>query len=210
MELLSFDELNNLGRERRSLPYIQYFSEMELSDMQIKNRIKFAEDIERIILYIMSLILVMIESEEVDVEYLTEELVDRYLVVFLEYGDYDNLIDEYIALAASEIITNTVRNLDDEYFLSMDRVVYISENEANSCLNYVEYMEAVNKGKTKKSWIDVRDKKERKTHLEVGGKTIPINEPFKVGNSLMMFPKDRSMGADAKEIVNCRCTIKYV
>ncbi len=210
MELLSFDELSNLGRERRSLPYAQYFSEMDLSDIQIKNRIKFAEDIERIILYIMSLILVMIESEEVDVEYLTEELVDRYLVVFLEYGDYDNLIDEYIALAASEIITNTVRNLDDEYFLSMDRVVYISENEANSCLNHVEYMEAINKGKTMKSWIDVRDKKERKTHLEVGGNTIPIKEPFRVGKSLMMYPKDTSMGADAKEIINCRCTIKYV
>jgi hypothetical protein len=87
--------------------------------------------------------------------------------------------------------------------------MYNAENEANSVKNYTDYRKAIEKGKTKKKWIDMRDKRERKTHLEVGGTVIPINEPFVVGNSLMMFPKDDSLGAADKEIINCRCSVKY-
>lgn len=38
---------------------------------------------------------------------------------------------------------------------------------------------------------------------------IDIFEPFEVGNSLMMFPKDHSLGAQVKEIAGCRCSLKY-
>ena len=57
--------------------------------------------------------------------------------------------------------------------------------------------------------MDIRDRKERKTHLKIGGEVIAIDKAFVVGKSLMMFPKDESLGADPEEIVNCRCTIKY-
>ena len=87
--------------------------------------------------------------------------------------------------------------------------MFIAENEANTDMNYLEYVKAVNDGKTKKKWIDMKDKRERKTHLKVGSMTIPIERPFPVGDSLMQFPKDFSLGADAKEIVNCRCSIQY-
>lgn len=30
-----------------------------------------------------------------------------------------------------------------------------------------------------------------------------------VGNSKLMFPNDASLGSDAEEIVNCRCTLKF-
>jgi len=32
-----------------------------------------------------------------------------------------------------------------------------------------------------------------------------MNEPYLVGGSKMMFPSDTSLGARAKEVVNCRC-----
>lgn len=43
----------------------------------------------------------------------------------------------------------------------------------------------------------------------INGKYVPIGNAFHVGDSWMMFPKDTSLGADAKEIINCRCSITY-
>lgn len=56
----------------------------------------------------------------------------------------------------------------------------------------------------------MKDQRVRKTHREVDGETIPIDEVFLVGESLMRFPKDTSLGASAEEIVNCRCVVKYI
>ena len=58
--------------------------------------------------------------------------------------------------------------------------------------------------------VDIRDKRERKDHREVGGTIKPITEPFLVGDSVMDYPKDTSYGASASQIVNCRCSIKYM
>lgn len=43
----------------------------------------------------------------------------------------------------------------------------------------------------------------------LNGTRIPIDEAFMVGNSKLMFPNDASLGSDAEEIVNCRCTLKF-
>jgi len=36
-------------------------------------------------------------------------------------------------------------------------------------------------------------------------KPIPEDQPYIVGSSYLMFPGDTSMGALAKEIINCKC-----
>jgi hypothetical protein len=88
--------------------------------------------------------------------------------------------------------------------------MYIAENEANTSYAYIEYIQAIKQGKTRKQWLDIKDNKERKTHLRVGSEVKPIREPFKVGDSLMLFPKDKkTYSADDKEVVNCRCSIRY-
>lgn len=46
----------------------------------------------------------------------------------------------------------------------------------------------------------------RDTHLAADGTLADADEPFTVGNSLLMYPHDTSMGADASEIVNCACS----
>ena len=46
----------------------------------------------------------------------------------------------------------------------------------------------------------------RDTHLAVDGTLVDADEPFTVGHSLLMYPHDTSMGADASEIVNCACS----
>ena len=56
----------------------------------------------------------------------------------------------------------------------------------------------------------MRDERVRDTHAEIDGVTIPINDAFVVGNSLMDYPMDTSYGADLEEVINCRCGCIYI
>lgn len=212
----SYDELNIILGKRRSEPYKEYFSKMSISDKEKQERIAFSEQMEEVVLYILALIETNIESGETDQEYIQTQFYDKYLDVIASYMLIDTYIKQYALDVTKQIIDATFerfsaedRSITDDYYLSNDRAMFISECEANSILNYRQYSKAVKAGKTKKKWIDVGDKRERKTHLEVGGTTLPIDEPFSVGDSLLQFPKDVSLGASADEIVNCRCSIQY-
>lgn len=219
MSISSYDELNTRPNNRRSEPYKEYFSKMSISDKEKQERIAFSEQMEEVVLYILALIETTIESGESDQKYIQTQFYDKYLDVVLGYMLIDSYIKEYVLETSKQIIGTTFSHIvekhpdseqaTDDYYLSNDRVMFISECEANSILNYRQYSKALKSGKTKKTWIDVGDKRERKTHLEVGGTTIPINEPFSVGDSLLMFPTDYSLGASADEIVNCLCSIQY-
>jgi uncharacterized protein with gpF-like domain len=174
---------------------------------------------EGVVLYILALIETTIESGETSREYIQDQFYDKYLDVVLGYMLIDSYIKEYVLETSKQIIVTTFSHIvekhpdseqaTDDYYLSNDRAMFISECEANSILNYRQHSKAVKAGKTKKTWIDVGDKRERKTHLEVGGTILPIDEPFSVGDSLLQFPTDTSLGASADEIVNCRCSIQY-
>lgn len=219
MSVSSYDELNIRPNNRRSEPYKEYFSKMSTSDKEKQERIAFSEQMEEVVLYILALIETTIESGETNREYIQTQFYDKYLNVVLGYMLIDSYIKEYVLETSKQIIGTTFSHIvekhpdseqaTDDYYLSNDRAMFISECEANSILNYRQHSKAVKAGKTKKTWIDVGDKRERKTHLEVGGITIPINEPFSVGDSLLMFPTDHFLGASADEIVNCRCSIQY-
>lgn len=219
MSVSSYDELNIRPSNRRSEPYKEYFSKMSISDKEKQERITFSEQMEEVVLYILALIETTIESGETDQEYIQTQFYDKYLDVVLGYMMIDSYIKRYVLETSKQIIDTTFSHIagkppdseqtTDDYYLSNDRAMFISECEANSILNYRQYSKALKSGKTKKTWIDVGDKRERKTHLEVGGTTLPIDEPFSVGDSLLQFPKDTSLGASADEIVNCRCSIQY-
>lgn len=66
----------------------------------------------------------------------------------------------------------------------------------------------------KKSWISLRDKRVRHTHVEAdrtySSAAIPVNEAFIVGSSRMMYPGDTSLGAPIREIAHCRCSAQYL
>jgi uncharacterized protein with gpF-like domain len=216
MNVSSYDELNIRPNNRRSEPYKEYFSKMSISDKEKQERIAFSEQMEEVVLYILALIETAIESGESDQEYIQTQFYDKYLDVIASYMLIDTYIKQYALDVTKQIIDATFerfssedKSITDDYYLSNDRAMFISECEANSILNYRQYSKAVKAGKTKKKWIDVGDKRERKTHLEVGGTILPIDEPFSVGDSLLQFPKDTSLGASADEIVNCRCSIQY-
>lgn len=66
-----------------------------------------------------------------------------------------------------------------------------------------------------KEWDDVGDKKVRTTHRQLARKYgkekgIPMDEPFVTnGGDKLMFPGDNSLAAPAREIINCRCRVRY-
>lgn len=206
---LQFDELNVLSENRRSEPYEEYFDKMSISDEQKALRIAFSEKMEEVILFVLSLIETMVENEEVDQEYIENKLSEQYLAIAAIYFATDDYITDYVRQFSHDVVQSTFDHIKEEYYLSRDRAMFISECEANTSLNYKEYTDAIKSGKKYKTWKDIGDKRERRTHLEVGGTTIPIKKLFAVGDSLMLFPKDVSHGASSKEIVNCRCSIQY-
>lgn len=208
-DIEEYDGLNNL-ENRRSIPYSKYFGEMDLTKEQKEKRKSFAEKLDDVMLFIFALFTVMKANNRISQDYITKSLHERYTDIVSGYMTVDEYLQEYIETFSRNAVDATMRNIDNPFFLSVDRAVLISENEANSIYNYQEFLKAIADGKTRKQWVDIRDKRERKTHREVGGKIIPIQRAFEVGNSLLLFAKDASLGASMEEIANCRCTTRYL
>lgn len=202
-----FDVLNT---PESILPIEEYFESMDLTELEKKKRKNFAYEVEDVILYIFSLFSVMKQYNRINREFIVSQLKERYSEIVLQYMDIDRYLDNYIANFSQETVDVTLRHIDEPFYLSNDRSLLICENEANGVFNYQEYSDAVKAGKKRKRWITERDDKVRETHAEINGLTIPINEPFVVGNSLMLFPKDTSLNAEMEQIANCRCIIQYI
>jgi hypothetical protein len=63
-----------------------------------------------------------------------------------------------------------------------------------------------------KIWLTAEDGLVRDDHIDAGeaygeGNGIPLDEPFLVGDSSMMYPGDQDGAAD--EVINCRCALSY-
>jgi len=54
-------------------------------------------------------------------------------------------------------------------------------------------------------WDAASDGDTRETHAAADGQERQKGQPFDVGGYLMAHPGDRSMGAPAEEVINCRC-----
>lgn len=203
------DELNMPMPYKRSEPFEQYFGDMDLTEEEKEKRIEVAEDLDDLMMFIFALIAIMRESNAVDKDYIYLQINNRYTAILQGYMGVDKYLEDYIRQFSNTFIQTTFDSIDDSWYLSADRARFIGENESETTWNYDEYRQAIESEKTRKQWVDIMDKRERKTHREVGGTIIPIEDVFVVGNSLMRYPKDTLYGAEAKEIINCRCTIKY-
>lgn len=215
-EGLSFDELNKLYAEEkegdlRSMPFDQFFGEMGISKEQKNKRIDTAEDIKAFILIALREMYYEMHEGEYGEYNPTEtirngyrSLIDRLAVPLTVM--FEALHPEEVA---TEVVSATMNHPEDPYFFSEDRAMLIAENEANSIWNDAEFQDAILTGKTHKTWNAILDKRTRDTHRDINGTTIMIVEPFEVGGSLMMYCRDESMGADASEVVNCRCWLTY-
>lgn len=203
------NELNIPIPHSRSEPFETYFGDMDLTEEEKEKRIEVAKSLDDLMLFLFALIALMKESNSIDKNYIFLQINSRYTEILNRYIGIDEYLEDYIRRFSDTFIETTLDSIDDPWYLSRDRARFIGENESETVWNYDEYKQAIKKGKTRKKWIDVKDRRERKTHRKVGGTIIPIEDVFVVGSSLMRYPKDTLYGAEAKEIVNCRCTIKY-
>lgn len=216
---LPFDELNALAAEKnqRSIPIERYFDEMSLTKQQKQDRKDFAKELQEILFIAMSMIyMLVIEGRSgATLDTVKTNLtnnIDRLVRKFTYPDGYMMyIISEYV----SEFVDVTVRRSASEnpedlaYWYSQDRARLNAEDEANAIFNYDEYRQAVFDGKTMKEWVSMRDAQVRRTHAEVDGERIPIDDLFVVGESLMRFPHDGSLGAGIDELAGCRCSVRY-
>lgn len=201
-----YDELNELG----AISIEDYFDEMDLTDKQKEDRKGFAEEMEDAMLFILALVAVMSRYNAINEEFISQQIKERYLAVAGRYGGIDGYIQDYVGRFAEETVQTTLDHIGEDYYLSDERATFIACNEANTTLNYSDWKEAVESGKTKKQWVTMKDRRVRDTHREVDGQIIGINEPFLVGDSLLFYPKDFTFDPSPEETVNCRCSIRYI
>ncbi len=204
---LNIDELNV-----RSLPYETYFGEMRLTEKQKKRYIAFAEALEDGILLALALAQVYKKYNYVpNWRTVQTKFKEAFSNALKETGEEtDEYIDRYIWDTAKDLTETTKNHIDDEYYTSYDRARDISENGANTVINHIEYEEAKEQGKTRKRWRTMRDNLVRDSHVVMEGITIPIDNYFVVGDSIMLHPRDISQGASLTEIIGCRCSLEYL
>lgn len=206
---LSFDELNALVTNERSLPYETYFGEMTLLEEEKAERIKMAEDLEEVFITTMIWLFTLEQANNTNYEPVRQRMEDDYMEVLRKYVEVDNYLKTYVKSFSYDVIDSTKKHKNDPYYYSLDRARFMAENEVNTAINHARYIEAVNAGKTMKRWESIIDEVTRKDHIEINGKYIPIGQAFHVGDSWLLFPKDTSLGASANQIVNCRCAVIY-
>lgn len=57
-------------------------------------------------------------------------------------------------------------------------------------------------------WLAFIDEKTRESHAAANGQVVPIGEPFRVGDAMLMHPGDPD--GPPEEIINCRCDVAPV
>jgi hypothetical protein len=61
-----------------------------------------------------------------------------------------------------------------------------------------------------KTWLHTSAAEPRETHLQMVGDTVGMDEPFiSPTGARLLFPGDTSLGATARDIVNCQCGVEY-
>lgn len=208
-EGLAFDELNSLLANKRSMPFEQYFGEMDLSDEEIQKRIELAEKLEDGFLFVLALLFTMQQQNTVNWERARQEYENRYLSALAGYVTITPYIRNYVRSMSYDVMDSTRNHQSNIYYYSPDRSRFMAENESNFARSYQVNEDAIASGFKKKRWITMRDKKVRETHREVDGQVKAIDDLFYVGGSLMSYPRDGSLGASSSEIVGCRCSIQY-
>lgn len=95
--------------------------------------------------------------------------------------------------------------------LTKARSCLIARTETVTAANGAAYINAKETGlKLNKIWIAAYDHRTRRDHREINQHVVAMDEFFNVGGSAMLAPGDRSNGAGADQICNCRCCVAFL
>lgn len=210
------DELNNLVKYNNKIDDVDawmddFFGVMEIDDEQKEKRKKVAFSIRESMLFLFSLMFTMAEASAWSYEVALDSFRNEFRNAISQYFVIDAFLENYIQDFTRKYLDITIEHLskaDASFFVSDDRATIGSANESNSVVGYEELEEAKEDGYTMKRWRTQRDERVRKTHREVEGKTIPIDDYFVVGDSLLYYPGDPE--GSEEEIAGCRCVCEYL
>lgn len=207
--IADFDELNRLVGYKISEPYDEYYEPMRISEKQKQQRIDLAKDLddifEELFIYMFMMMRDGYVSEYEDALIVAQE---KYAEVIARHVDATAELIEHGRELILSVLNTLYRNSEIAYFYSKDRARAIAEEESNAVFAYTEYEDAA-RNKRFKTWHTIMDGRERESHAEVNGMTLPIEEPFELAGGYVQFPGDSSMGASDSELVSCRCSLSF-
>ena len=103
----------------------------------------------------------------------------------------------------------------DEIAARLDKIYDFRIKHSSKLTSQTEVIGASNEGQLysykeagveEKEWLTAMDEKVRSSHR--GIKNVKIDEAFITGNgNRLLYPGDRSSGASASDVINCRCTV---
>lgn len=219
MARVDIDELNILNNDVQSKSartakifdyhdfILHYFDVMQISEAQRNKRIEAAEEITDAVL----LFLMWCENapDRVQEEATQRSFENMYKEVIFQYGEPDDYFDMYVPVFIQNLVETTLNHEGEEYFTSVERAANIAVNEANTVCNYTDLQQAKDLGYGYKQWIAELDERTRLDHVEMNGEVIPIDDYFVFEDCMMFMPHDEVNGT-ARQIVNCRCSLRYL
>lgn len=205
---MTWDELNQLVGYNISEPFDEYYAPMKLTEKQKRQRMDLAERLDDVFI---ALLAEFFYADQIGA-IVSSDIYERTRESYMDAVRQSVEPDYYILNHGIELIAATIavlmRHQDEPYFYSEDRARVIAENDSNSIWNHTEYEEAV-KNKHYKTWHTIMDGKERESHAEVNGLTIPINDVFHLQGGDCYYPRSDELGLSDDEIVNCRCSLTF-
>ena len=206
MILSSFDELNIPFNSESYI--VDFFKPMRISKEQKEERQRAARDFRDYLLDLFLFLGIQSEYLAVNWETIETEMQIAFERAAMKYADNTVMLRKYIADKAFDFVRITRENIDNgSYWLSDERATYEAVNEANEVIGCQEYQDAIDRGCKWKTWLTQRDNRVRKSHREVDGKKIPIDDYFILEKGILLYAGDYYNCPD--EVVNCRCYTKY-
>lgn len=104
------------------------------------------------------------------------------------------------------------KGIDDLYLEQIipNRSEVIARTEISNAMGFVNQAAVRATGvDMQKVWLTRRDQRTRPSHRDVHRQKRPLDEPYDVGDSRLMYPGDTSLGAPGTETIQCRCTELY-
>jgi uncharacterized protein with gpF-like domain len=93
--------------------------------------------------------------------------------------------------------------------VNVERARMIAQTESNRSVNFGQVDAWAQTGGVvnRKMWVSSGDDKVRDTHQQADGQVVGLDETFTVGSSRLDYPGDEDHGADASEVIDCRCSM---
>ncbi len=113
-------------------------------------------------------------------------------------------------ITEGESTTVIARQLSKQFKeLTPFRAARIARTEVGTVGSKAQMQGAINLDSKSKQWIAIDDARTRNPHNDVDDNVLGMEEFFTPNGENMLHPHDRSQGASAGNIINCRCDVLY-